>query len=690
MQGLTARCCNSWRSVEKGMLVEFRLHGDRHLGVVERPEGKKHWIVVDDRGHSHTLHPRQVIYELDDRTYRAEEIDQFRADIADYLDPSSLEVAWELLVEDGHSVNPAEMAQLLFSDRSPALCYAAHCLLSDDKLYFKQKGDRYDPRPATQVAELQHQQAVEAKREQEWQEFLGSVQQTLAGQSVEWQSSDRLRLEVLEKFAAQGEDSNRSAPAMETLELLGRDRTPQAAFQLLVDLRIWSPHENLLLHRYQIPVRFSDKVIDVAQSRLTAPPPDRNDNRLDLTHLKVYTIDDESTQEIDDGLSVEFLEDGRQRLWIHIADPTRWLEPGDDLDLEARRRATTIYLPTGMIPMFPPELATGPMSLVQGEACCALSFGALLDEAGGVEDYTIHSSTIRPTYRLTYEDVDEILDLGVRAEPELTAIADWATRRETWRQSQGAISIRMPESSIKVSAEEEIAIKVLEDSQARQLVAEMMILAGEIAARYAVDSDLAVPFRNQPQPELPSEEELLGLPAGPVRFCAIRRCMPRSEVSLTPSGHSSLGLGTYTQVTSPIRRYSDLIAHFQLKAHLRGDPPPFSKDELKTLVMQISTTAYEATLVERQTNRYWGLEYLRRHNSTVWPAMVLRWLREHEKLAAILIEDLGLELAIRFPRHLPLGQRIKVKVKHANPRHDAIEFEVLDEQVEQAVQPATS
>ncbi|MEI2422612.1 ribonuclease catalytic domain-containing protein, partial [Arthrospira platensis SPKY2] len=122
--------------------------------------------------------------------------------------------------------------------------------------------------------------------------------------------------------------------------------------------------------------------------------------------------DDESTREIDDGVSLEFLEDGTQKIWIHIADPTRLIQPGDELDLEARRRTTSVYLPTGMIPMFPSELATGPMSLVQGKICCALSFGVVLNEDGSVKDYSIHTSIIKPTYRLTYDDVDEMLHLG--------------------------------------------------------------------------------------------------------------------------------------------------------------------------------------------------------------------------------------------------------------------------------------
>jgi exoribonuclease II len=668
--------------MEKGTLVEFKLQGDasdrRRLAVIDRPEGKKSWIAIDERSHAHTLHPRQVTYTVTGQTYTPKEIAGFWQETQSYLDPDSLEVAWEIL--EGESVDPAEMAMLLFSEKTPVFCYAAYCLLSEDKLYFKQKGDRYEPRSSAQVAELKHQAHVEAQRLQEGQNFLNRIQQALEGESVEWQSSDRVRLDALERFAVLGDEATHRAPALELLTSLGRPETAEAALQLLVALGLWSPHENLFLRRSQVPIQFSSKASEMSASHLSSPPPDAHPNRLDLTHLKVYTIDDESTREIDDGLSVESLANGQQRLWIHIADPSRWVEPGDDLDLEARRRCTTIYLPTGMIPMFPPELATGPMSLTQGKVCSALSFGVILDEAGGVENYQIQVSLVKPTYRLTYEDVDEILQLGVQAEPELAAIATWAKRRSIWRQSQGAISIHMPESSIKVK-DDEITIEVLEDSISRTLVAEMMILAGEVAGRYGEAHSLPLPFRGQPQPELPPEAELLQLPAGFVRDCAIRRCMPRSEVSITPVRHASLGLDTYTQVTSPIRRYADLLAHFQIKAHLRGEALPFSTESIKELIQVISNTAYESMLVERQTNRYWALEYLRQRPEEIWESLVLRWLREHENLGLVLLEDLGLEIAMHFSRPMEVGERLDVKVTYADPRQDVIRLTEMSKSV---------
>ncbi|ESA39016.1 exoribonuclease ii [Leptolyngbya sp. Heron Island J] len=678
--------------MEKGTLIEFKVQGNPRLGVADRLEGKKNWVVIDGNGQSHILHPRQITYTVEGGSYEASDIAVFLAEAEPNIDPDNLEVAWEFLQEAGESTNPASLASLLFSEQSPPLCYAAYCLLSNDKIFFKRKGDRYEPRSLKQVEEVRHQQAREAARKLEWEGFLSRARQTLtlqqsnasepedASPSVEWEKADQTRLDVLERYATLGEDCSQKASAHEILTALDRRTSAEDAFQLLVDLGLWSPHENLALRRSQIPIQIPDEISAMVQHRIDNPPPDADANRLDLTHLKVYTIDDESTREIDDGLSLEILEEGRHRIWVHIADPTRWLLPGDDIDLEARRRCTTVYLPTGMIPMFPEALATGPMSLRQGEICCALSFGIVLDELGAVEKYDIRASLIKPTYRLTYDDVDEMLELGLKAEPELNAIADCAKGRREWRKSQGAISINMPESSIKV-IDEEITIDVLENSQSRQTVAEMMILAGEVAARYGEAHELAIPFRSQPEPELPSDNELLQLPSGWVRDSAIRRCMPRSEMGISPARHATLGLDYYSQVTSPIRRYTDLLVHFQLKAHLRGESLPFSPAEMTELTQGVATAAYEAVTVERQTKRYWALEFLRREANCAWPVMLLRWLREHENLGLVIIEDLGLELPMRFETPPALGERFDVRVVHANPRQDFIRLEVVSDEV---------
>lgn len=663
--------------MEKGTLVEFRVNNQRRLGVVERPEGKKHWIVIDSNHQAHTLHPRQVTYTIPGERFQAQEIPKFQKNTEPFIDPDSLEVAWEILLEENRAVNPESLALLLFSEQTPAQCYAAYYLLSEDKIYFKQKAELYEPRPASQVAEIKHQQEKEQQRQQAKAQFVSKLQAGLKGEAVAWDATERTKIEALERYAAQGEFASQAQinAAAELLNQLKRQVTPLSAFQLLVDLSVWKHHENLALHRSQIPTEFKPEVVEMARDRINNPPADLDAAiRQDLSHLKVYTIDDEGTQEIDDGLSVEVLPDGRDRVWIHIADPSRWLLLGDGLEQEARRRATTVYLPTGMIPMFPTELATGPMSLVAGQTCYALSFGIMLNADGSIADYQICPSLIKPTYRLTYDDVDMMLELAVQNEPELLKLGAWMKQRAAWRQQQGAIQINMPEANIKV-VDDEVDICPLPDSVARQLVAEMMILTGEVAARFGESENIPLPFRFQAQPELPPEDELQQLPPGPVRQCAIRRCMPKSEMSTTPNRHASLGLAAYCQVTSPIRRYSDLIAHMQIKAHLRGEDVPFGAPDLGEVLLGVVAAVQETILVERQTTRYWILEYLRRHSDQVWQALMLRWLREDDLFGLVLLEDLGVELAMRFQRPVGLGETLNLRVSRVDPRADQINLE---------------
>ena len=97
--------------MEKGNLIEFRLQGERRLAVLDRPEGKKNWVVVDEQGQTRTrtLSPKQMSYCLDGQSYQPSDLGTFQSEVSTYLDPSSLEVAWELLSEDGESVAPPRL-----------------------------------------------------------------------------------------------------------------------------------------------------------------------------------------------------------------------------------------------------------------------------------------------------------------------------------------------------------------------------------------------------------------------------------------------------------------------------------------------------------------------------------------------------------------------------------------------------
>ena len=680
--------------MEKGTLVEFRHNNERLLAVVQGTEGKKNLLLEVPSGQVYSVHPRQITFALNgNSSFTVSDIPSFWQAVQAKLDPESLALAWELVQEERRPLSLSEMAQLLFSDDSPVSTYAAYRLLSEDYIYFKAKGEGYEPRPPAQVKEILHQIAVTQQRQQEQAEFEARLRAAVAqpGQKYTWTPAERARLELLERLALQGaaasirnyEDlSHNLTPsdrerASHLLRLLGFPDTPQGAFEALVALGLWSRHENLALRLTGIPTQFPKEVERYTQTLLGGPPPFLDPHlRRDLTHLHTYTIDDASTRDIDDALSVEFWSEEEIKLWIHIADPSCWVQWGDPLDLEARRRGTSVYLPERVIPMFPPELSTGLMSLVQGEVRPALSFGIRLGCDGAVRNYEICLSQIQVNYRLTYDDADEMLELG--AEAQLTAIARAAQWRYAWRMAQGAIQIGLPEQDIKV-IDETPHLRVIEDTPARQMVAEMMVLAGEVAARFACQNGIPVPYRLQPAPELPPPEVLDLYPQGPVRSFAIMRCLSRAEVATQPGRHTGLGLDAYCQVTSPIRRYLDLVAHYQIKAFLRGDPLPLTEAEVQQLLLAIEPGTAEAVQVERKSKRYWSIEYLRQRPGQIWRALVLGYLREEENLVMALLEEIAFRVPVRLERQVPLATWIELEVVQADPRADVIELrEVRD------------
>ena len=173
------------------------------------------------------------------------------------------------------------------------------------------------------------------------------------------------------------------------LQTIDRKGTPAAARQLLRQLGLWelSTEAMLPMLRQRVPIDFSEELLEDARLLNEAPPPDEDEAaRRDLTGLLSLAIDDPSTLEVDDAVSIEVLEGGKQRLWVHIADPTRYITAGSSLDVEAQRRLSSIYVPSGVVPMLPLSISAGLLSLRPGVEACALSFGIMLHADGGIEE----------------------------------------------------------------------------------------------------------------------------------------------------------------------------------------------------------------------------------------------------------------------------------------------------------------
>ncbi|KFM25348.1 putative ribonuclease [Auxenochlorella protothecoides] len=364
------------------------------------------------------------------------------------------------------------------------------------------------------------------------------------------------------------------------------------------------------------------------------------------------------TTEVDDGLAVEATPDGRLRVWVHVADPARWVQPGSELAREAARRAKSVYLPNALVPMFPLALAEGPFSLTQDVAGPALSFGFVLNEDGSLDADSIEAcpSIVCPSRRLSYDDVDSmLLECTPEQEPDMFRLHAASLARVAWRTSQGAIQFSMPEASIGLASgpdgRQRVTIQDLQsrESASRLLVAEMMIAAGEAAALLGPRLGVALPYRGQPAPVLPSEEELGALPAGLARDALLRSRMMRSAMGVErPLPHAGLGLPGYVQA----------------------------------LAMEVDTTTsitQAALKIEREVESRWVARYfeerLAEDPGSTWSGTMLSWLRQELGLAKVALDYLGLEMVVRVSRPVTPGTRFALRCTNVDRDTGVVQLE---------------
>ena len=399
-----------------------------------------------------------------------------------------------------------------------------------------------------------------------------------------------------------------------------------------------------------------------------------DEQRIDLSHLATYSLDDAGTREIDDALSLE-RRDGSDWIWIHIADPSRLISLDSPLDQEARRRATSLYLVEGVMPMLPLELAAGPLSLRARQRCAALSVAVRLDDDGAVGEQRIVRSWIRPRYGLTYADGDELIELAPPGDEALSDLSRLLMQRMRWRRSKGAVMFDRPEGRFRRN-DEALTLQVIDPSPSRLMVSEAMLLMGAVVASFGQEHNLPLPYRSQPVAELPSSEELDRIPEGPARDAAIKRCLSRGVQGTRPMPHFSLGLKAYVQATSPIRRYADLVAHRQIIAQLSA-VAPMGEERLGEVIDDLDDPLHQSIQISREDQRHWQQVWFAEHQSTVWSAEFLRWLRPQDRLALVHVGDLAMDLVGCVCATDPEpGDALELRVGRADPVRGELQLQL--------------
>jgi exoribonuclease-2 len=310
------------------------------------------------------------------------------------------------------------------------------------------------------------------------------------------------------------------------------------------------------------------------------------------------TIDDDDTVEVDDALSCEALADGGLRIRVHIALVADFVPIHGPMDREAAARATTVYLPEATIRMLPDRIACDAASLIAGEERHVLTTDVRLSATGDIAGYSIYPSRIRIAARLSYDACDAMLaaESDTAQAAGLRLMNQAALKLRERRRLAGALLIHRREPKIKVSEDGEITLTLIDSaSPSRLLVAELMVLSNYAAARWAADHRVPIIYRVQPN---------LG-----GDYAA-----QRPRLSLHPEFHAGVGLDYYAQVSSPIRRYMDLVLQRQLLAAL-AEPPSvaYQADELMTVLANAEAAETEGKELERRAKRYWILRYLERN-----------------------------------------------------------------------------
>ena len=403
---------------------------------------------------------------------------------------------------------------------------------------------------------------------------------------------------------------------------------------------------------------------------LASQPCPGDEDRQDLTGLASLSIDDAGTIEVDDALALEPRAAGGWRLWIHVADPTALLSVTNPLTMEACRRGCSAYLSHGAMPMFPESLAQGVFSLRPGQRCRALSFWVDLDEDDHAMAEGWTPSWVRLCTAVTYNDVDDLLSMAPPEEDNLLELHRITRQLNQGRRATGALCLEQPEARFRPMAGGSVALEVLEPTPARQLVAECMVLAGQIAGRYGQRHDLPLPYRGQTASPLPSPQELATLSPGAVRNGALKACLQRSSTGTRPQPHFALGAPVYVQVTSPIRRFTDFLAHLQLKAHCCRESV-LTEPDLQHWLDQALAGAQEAGQRAKQDRLYWLQSWLQQERGP-WAGCFVRWLRESEGLGLVWCEDMALELVCNCPSRSRPDDPLTVNLLDVNPERSLL------------------
>jgi exoribonuclease II len=575
-----------------GALVEFLDEGRLKPGLVVREQGNQ-LAVTEAGGRERSIARDLVMLRHPDRKITRDNLaatvtalEAERARLAAELD---LNLLWEVVREQGRSFSAGELAELFFGQRSASATSVMLEALFNDRLFFVRRHLEFVARNAEQVERLRVQYDKVRLRSEASRYTRNLLRGVLEDGLVVPPEEAAPLIAELRRYLDNPFTRSRDLTAM--IEAAVSDIAPaEAAYEILERLGAPSPGPRFVKIG-GIRTSFSAAALDEAESAV-APLRGASDD------TAAVTIDDDDTLEVDDALSCEPLADGGMRVRVHIALVADFVAMSGAMDQEAAARATTVYLPEATIRMLPDRIACDAASLIAGKERHVLTTDVRLSAGGDIASYSIYPSRISVAARLNYAACDALL-AGDSENAEASALRrmnEAALKLRERRRAAGALLVHRREPKIKVRDDGEIELSLIDSaSPSRQLVAELMILSNYAAARWAADHRVPIIYRVQPT-------------------VGGEFATPRPRLSLHPEFHTGVGLDYYAQLSSPIRRYMDLVLQRQILAAL-SDPPSVSyqADELLTVLATAEAAEAEGKDLERRAKRYWILRYLERN-----------------------------------------------------------------------------
>jgi exoribonuclease-2 len=593
--------------------------------------------------------------------------ESLNAKIAASLEEIDTELLWDSVARENKELEAAELAEIYFGSRECCLESAVLRAVMADPVHFRVRASGVQPRPPEQVEEQERALRRQAEKEAHRQQARAWFAEILSGSQAE-PGFDPLEVENiirrLEDFLLQRQKDDEVALWLEGLE---PEVTPRmAAYEVLSSLGRLPASADPLLAAAGIDPRFSREALESAAA-LVPYLAESRDPRFggELT----FAIDDEETREVDDAITVREIPGGLE-IAIHIADVASFVEPGSPLDLEARRRVATVYLPQTTVRMLPEPLSCDLASLVAGAVRPVVTLLVRFEENFRLTDWRFSRAEAVVARNISYDRIDQILDQkddpAYSAVSRLHALAGHLLRERT---AAGALTINRPEVKVIVR-KDSVRLKVLDsDSPSRSMVRELMVLMNRLAATYAIQNSVPVIFRTQPPPTEP-----ITLPDfyDPVRVNEAFSRLEKSRLSVEPGRHAGLALDQYTQFSSPIRRYADLVVQRQIVAALSGVPLPYQAEDLMEIISQVQQMDRDIRSAERSSNRFYTLTYLNDHcRDQVIPGVVIRVLDR-----GYLVETLDYLVRGLLPRtrELAPGNHLELKIDQIFPARNVLVF----------------